>query len=59
MVAADFNGDGRMDVAMAQGNQHGAIVFYSKSDGSLEPAVFYPLITANGAIPLQRSPFAA
>lgn len=50
LVVADFSGDGRLDVAVAQPIRQGINVLYGKGDGSLEPAIFFPVVTAGGAI---------
>ncbi|MGC1907447.1 MAG: FG-GAP-like repeat-containing protein [Candidatus Acidiferrum sp.] len=42
VVTGDFNGDGKIDVAVANGNSPGTVsVFLGKGDGTLQPPVDY------------------
>ncbi|MGB7622245.1 MAG: VCBS repeat-containing protein [Terriglobia bacterium] len=43
LVAADFNGDGKPDIAIASGDASGLIILFGKGDGTFLPSVSYKL----------------
>ena len=42
LVAGDFNGDGRLDLAVADGGSNEVAILLGNGDGTFRPAVFYP-----------------
>lgn len=51
-AVADFNGDGKADVAAANGNSNTVSILLGNGDGSLQNAVNYVVSTGTGASPI-------
>jgi hypothetical protein len=56
---ADFNGDGRVDVAVAGWQMYGAIVYLGNGDGTLQDPVFYENNTIAGSNSITAGDFNA
>jgi hypothetical protein len=56
---ADFNSDGKLDLAAAGWNMYGALVFMGNGDGTLQDPLFYENDTAAGSNSLTAADFNA
>jgi hypothetical protein len=50
LAAADFNGDGKADVALPLGNPDGVLIAFGAGDGSLQQGGLYPVAGANSGL---------